>query len=608
MHETLHPEYHQNNRKFCRTTLDREDNAVPLLEYPSWGVKVCKMAEPVIRIEDLTYRYRGQREPALDGVSLEVAEGEFVVVMGHSGAGKSTLCVSLNGLIPHFFRGRMGGEVRIRGRSTREGRVGEFAREVGLVFQDFEAQLFSTNVALEVAFGPENFAVEHDEMVRRVKEVLGQVRLEGFENRQPATLSGGQKQRLAIASVLAIEPRILCLDEPTTDLDPIGKMGVFEIAEELEEREDVTLVIVEHETEETLDADRIVVLRDGKIAADRPAREVLRDVELLEESRVMPLPVARFFKERGIAIEERPLTPQEGLEEFKRRGWRVDAERHQKLVAADEAREKDYGEPLIEVENLTHRYPNGVVALEDVDLTVHQGEFLAIVGQNGSGKTTLVKHFNGLLEPTEGSVRVGGVETVKQGIRRLGERVGYVFQNPDHQIFSDTVADEVSFGPRIRGLGETEIEERVKEALAAVGLEGREEEDPFGMTKGERQRVAVASVLAVRPEVLILDEPTTGLDYAEQQRMMELVRRLNESGSTIIIVTHAMWVVAEYAHRAVVIKDGRVALSGTVREVFSHEEELRDLALRPPHIVSFGNALGYPVVSVEEMLQITGEG
>ncbi|MDP8949596.1 MAG: energy-coupling factor transporter ATPase [Actinomycetota bacterium] len=566
------------------------------------------MAEPAVSIRDLTYTYRGQDKAALDGVSLEVAEGEFVVVMGPSGAGKSSLCTSLNGLIPHFFRGRMEGEVRVRGRSTRDGKVGEFAKEVGLVFQDFEAQLFSTNVALEVAFGPENFRVDREEMTRRVGEVLKRVRLEGFENRQPATLSGGQKQRLAIASVLAIEPRILCLDEPTTDLDPIGKLGVFEIAEELKDRDDVTLIVVEHETEETLDADRIIVLRDGKIIADRPAQDLLRDVELLEESNVMPLGVARFFRERGVEKDDLPLTPEEGVEEFGRRGWRVSPGRHRELVEADGAREEDYGEPLIEVEGLSHRYPNGVVALEGVDLTVRRGEFLAVLGQNGSGKTTLVKHFNGLLEPTEGSVRVGGEETVKQGIRRLGQRVGYVFQNPDHQIFSDTVFDEVAFGPKIRGLEEDKIGERVSEALAAVGMEGYEKEDPFGLTKGERQRVAVASVLAVRPEVLILDEPTTGLDYAEQRSMMELVKRLNEGGSTIIVVTHTMWVVAEYAHRTAVMKDGKTALSGTVREVFAREDELRDASLRPPHIVSFSNSLGSTVLSVEEMLKVTEDG
>ncbi len=298
------------------------------MEYSSRYGKVDTIAEPAVSIEDLSYRYRGQEKPALDGVDLEVAEGEFVVVMGPSGAGKSTLCTALNGLIPHFFRGRMEGEVRVRGRSTREGRVGEFAQEVGLVFQDFEAQLFSTNVALEVAFGPENFSVDREEMGRRVESVLERVRLEGFEGRQPATLSGGQKQRLAIASVLAMEPRILCLDEPTTDLDPIGKLGVFEIAGELKDRDDVTLIVVEHETEETLEADRIVVVRDGKVVADRPAREVLRDVGLLRESRIMPLGVTRFFHEFGLWQGQLPLTPAEGIREFRRRNWRVSPERH----------------------------------------------------------------------------------------------------------------------------------------------------------------------------------------------------------------------------------------------------------------------------------------
>ena len=559
---------------------------------------------PAVGIEGLTYRYGGQQKPALKGIDLEVAEGEFVVVMGPSGAGKSTLCVSLNGLIPHFFQGEMEGEVRVWGRSTREGKVGGFAEEIGLVFQDFEAQLFSTNVALEVAFGPENLGIERGEMIERVERVLGQVRLEGFEKRTPATLSGGQKQRLAIASVLATEPRILCLDEPTTDLDPAGKLGIFEIAEDLKDRDDVTLIVVEHETEETLEADRIVVLRDGEIVADRPAREVLRDVELLEESSVMPPQVARFFHEMGLWQGQLPLTPQEGFAEFGRRGWRVNPNRYRRLVEADGKQEEGYGEPIIQVEGLTHRYPSRVVALEGVDLTVRRGEFLAVLGQNGSGKTTLVKHFNGLLKPTEGTVKVGDDE---QGSQTLGQSVGYVFQNPDHQIFSDTVSDEVAFGPKIGGLDEQEIKERVREALAAVRLEGRGDEDPFGLTRGERQRVAVASVLAVRPEVLILDEPTTGLDYAEQRSMMDLVRGLNEAGSTIIVVTHTMWIVAEYAHRAVVVSDGRISLQGTVREVFAEEAGLHDAALRPPHIVSLGNTLGYPVLSVEEMVEVTEE-
>ena len=569
---------------------------------PEAGTRTAPVA---VEFREVSYRYRGRKDEALRGVNLSVERGEFVVVMGASGAGKSTLAVTLNGLVPHFFRGELRGEVLIEGRSTREGRVGEFARRVGLVFQDFEAQLFSTNVALEVAFGPENFLVEREEMGRRIAESLERVGLRGFEGRQPSTLSGGQKQRLAIASVLAIEPDILCLDEPTTDLDPVGKQEVLRISASLRESNDLTLIVVEHETEETLAADRIVILREGAVVCDRPGREVLQDVELLEENRVMPLQTARFFRSLGFEPGELPLTPREGVKRFREHNFRVELEGYDRLLRRDEERERGYGDALIEVADLGFAYPGGVAALSEVELTVRRGEFLAVVGQNGSGKTTLVKHFNGLLDPTTGSVRVDGTETREQGIRRLGRRIGYVFQNPDHQIFSDTVREEVAFGPKLRELPEEEVAERVTEALGAVGLEGYEEEDPFGLTKGERQRVAVASILSGRPEVLILDEPTTGLDHAEQRSMMDLVRRLNESGSTIIVVTHTMWVVAEYAHRAVVIRDGRVALSGRVREVLAHEAELIEAALRPPHIVSMGNALGYPVLSVEELLKVT---
>ena len=561
--------------------------------------------EPAVSIEGLAYRYREQQKPALKGVDLEVAEGEFVVIMGPSGAGKSTLCGSLNGLIPHFFQGEMEGEVRVGGLPTSEGKVGEFAQEVGLVFQDFEAQLFSTNVALEVAFGPENFRVEREEMIERIERVLGQVHLEGFEKRPPATLSGGQKQRLAIASVLAMEPRILCLDEPTTDLDPVGKLGIFEIAEDLKDRDDVTLIVVEQETEETLEADRIIVLRDGEIVADRPAREVLRDVELLEESSVMPLQVTRFFHEMGLWQGQLPLTPQEGVAEFRLRGWRVNPDRHRRLVEADAKREEGYGETRDRGRRAHAPLPErggraGRRGSHRSERRIPRRARAERVGQDHARQA-----LERAVEAYRGHGQGGEDETTE--LRKLGQSVGYVFQNPDHQIFSDTVSGEVAFGPKIRGLGEGEIKERVEEALAAVGLEGRGGEDPFGLTRGERQRVAVASVLAARPEVLILDEPTTGLDYAEQRSMMDLVKNLNEAGTTIIVVTQTMWVVAEYAHRTVVMRDGKVALQGTVREVFAEEDELHQAALRPPHIVALGNALGYPVLSVEEMVELTVE-
>lgn len=566
------------------------------------------MTQPAVTITGLTYRYRGTKTNAIEAIDLQLARGEFVVLMGPSEAGKSTLATCINGLIPHFHKGKHTGDVVVYGKNTRDHTVSQMAEDVGLVFQDFEAQLFSTNVELEVAFGPENFAIPREDIGRRIEENLTYVGLTPFRNRPPSTLSGGQKQKLAIASVLALEPKVLVMDEPTTDLDPISKMGIFDITDRLRQRSDLTLLVVEHETEEVLKADRIALLNNGQLIKVGPAREILQDVELFESLGLMPLGIARFFKLMGVA--NLPLTPEEAEAAYRRAGWTIATDRYQTMVDREQQAEKAMisKEPLIRCRDLKFSYPTGVQALDGISLDIHPGDMVAIVGQNGSGKTTLAKHFNGLLLPTAGSITVDGKTTEEQGIFRLGQNVGYVFQNPDHQIFSETVFDEVSFGPRLRGLSEADVQARVKETLAAVGLEGTEEEDPFSMTKSGRQRVAVAAVLAVKPDVLILDEPTTGLDYHEQRSMMDMVRQLNESGSTIIFITHHMWVVAEYARKVFVMKDGRVLLEGTTREVFSHEEELEAASLRPPHFIQFTNRMGYTMLRPQELADCTEGG
>ena len=557
------------------------------------------MSAPIVTIRDLHYRYRGQKEFALAGINLDLLRGELLVVMGPSEAGKSTLAATINGLIPHFHKGKLIGEVTVLGRKTVENTVAQMAEIVGMVFQDFEAQLFSTNVELEVAFGPENFAVEREEIGRRINENLNYVGLDAYRNRVPSTLSGGQKQKLAIASVLALQPTVLVMDEPTTDLDPISKMGIFEITHRLCRRDDLTLMIIEHETEEALFADRVALIKDGKLVKVGPVKEILSDVDLLEELGVMPLGIPKFFKRMGVT--KLPLTPDEGVQEFQKTRWKISAPAYQKLVSKEQAELAKLNQPLIQCRNLEHCYTKEVKALNGVSLDIFDGDMVAIVGQNGSGKTTLAKHFNGLLLPTSGQILVNGLPTQDQGVFKLGQKVGYVFQNPDHQIFSETVYDEVAFSPRLRNLAEGEVKQLVKEALEAVGLAGYEEQDPFALTKSGRQRVAVASVLSAKPKVLILDEPTTGLDYAEQRSMMELVRKLNQQGSTIIFVTHHMWVVAEYARRVFVMKDGKIILSGTTRDVFSHTAELRDASLRPPHFVEFSNHFGYTFLTPEEM-------
>lgn len=561
----------------------------------------------VISIKNLTFRYKDQKEGnAIENINLDIENGQFVVIMGPSGAGKSTLANCLNGLIPNFIRGKYEGEVWINGKKVKEHAVNKMAKDIGLVFQDFESQLFSTNTMLEIAFGPENFMVPREEISERINKVLKIVNLEGYEERQPSTLSGGQKQRLAIGSVLASQPGIICMDEPTTDLDPIGKLGIFKIARELHEDKDLNLIIIEHETEEALEADRLIIMENGHIIKDGKPKQVLREIELMDRIGIMPLQIPKYFKQvTSISDEELPLTPEEGLEKFKSINLALNQKKYDEILQSEIDRENKYGDVIIEAKGLEHVYPNGKKALEGADLQIREGEFLAILGHNGSGKTTLVKHFNGLLAPTAGNVYVRGMDTKCTTVFEIGKEVGFAFQNPDHQIFADTVYEEVAFSPKIRGCSPDEIDGRVKEALKAVDLEGYEKEDPFSLSKGERQRIAVASILSARPKVIILDEPTTGLDFKEQKRMMELIKKLNEEGHTIIIITHTMWVVSEYAHKVAVIKDGEIVMYGNTREVFAREEDLLDTFLRVPHIVSLSNKLGKTVLSVEEMAACT---
>jgi len=551
-----------------------------------------------VYIKNLTFTYRNSDTKALDGINLDLREGEMVAVMGKSGAGKSTLCRCLNGIIPRFQKGDLSGTIEIFGEPIRDKQIYQVAQNVGLVFQDFESQLFSTSVELEVAFGPENLALPREEIAKRIKYALNMVGLEGFENRQPYALSGGEKQRLAIASVLSSKPRIMVLDEPATDLDPGGRYEIFTALRELK-KESISMLLVEHDTEDIMDTDRIIILDSGKIVASGSTYDILRNVKLLEQHGIRPLQIPELFMETNMNVF--PLTSQEA---YNLAGTALDSmisdEKYNLILAKDDQKKRKYGDIAVEVKGLKYSYPEGKNAIAGVDLIIKEGEFAAIIGQNGSGKTTLAKHFNGLLRPSAGSISCFGKDTAKMKVSELGKIVGYVFQNPDHQIFANTVKDELTFGPRNYGLPEEQISANVTQSLQAVHLEGYEDRDPFSLTKGERQRIAVASVLTCKPKILILDEPTTGLDYTQQRSMMELLRSLNEAGHTIVIITHSLWVVAEYAHRVIVMDEGSIIMDGTVREVFSQQEKMESAGMRLPEIVKLGNMLGKTLLSVDE--------
>jgi len=550
-----------------------------------------------ISIEGLTFTYQGNEQPALRDIQSQVEDGTFVAVMGHEGAGKSTLCCSLNGLVPKFFRGRYQGRVCAKGKEIALHKVAEMSRLVGLVLQDFESQLFSTNTELEMAFGPENHCLPRPEIKRRVQRYLEWVGLDRLGRREPASLSGGQKQRLAIGSVLTLEPTILVMDEPTTDLDPRGRGDILSLADRIRQ-EGRTLLIVDHEPETATTADQVWLMREGRIVSKGPPAEILGDLALLKSCGIKAPPLVKLFQ--SMNWPGKPLTTESSIALIEK----YDLAHRRKPKPAAPISSGVRGDPILKVEGVRYLYPaQHEEALRGIDLAIHENEFIALLGQNGSGKTTLAKHFNGLLKPSQGRVWVWGRPTTEYSHRELSRRVGYVFQNPDHQIFARTVYEEVGFGLKMIGENPYTIRTRVAEALDVVGLDGYEQKVPFTLSKGERQRVAVASVLAAQPQMIILDEPTTGLDDRHQRNMMEMLNRLNEDGHTVLIITHSMGVAAEYARRTVILKDGRILADGPTRAVFSDENRLAEASLCPPPLVRLSNWLGTEALTVEQMVE-----
>jgi len=541
----------------------------------------------IIKITDLYFKYKKAARPVFDGLSLEVAPGERVAVLGPSEAGKSTLALCLGGLIPRMIKGEFRGRVEVAGSLTHLCRPRELADRVGLLFQDFEAQLFCTRVDQEVAFGPENLGLDREELLRRVPRALARVGLEGLENRDPATLSGGQKQLLALAAVLALEPRLLILDEPTTDLDPLRVEELLAALEHLSLDHNLTLILLGADLRLARHCSRIVLLNHGEVVADGPRDHILRQVETFRGLGLRPPELPALFHDLGQTAL--PLTLEEAVAQARQLGWERFGGGGREPV---DSPLPSPAPELLALRRVTFAYPGSAPIFQDFSFSLQQGEITAILGPNGGGKTTLVKLLRGLLPPREGEVWTA------PGPPRL--RVGFVFQNPDYQLFAEQVWEEVAFGPRQLGLDQEEVARRVETALARVHLLEQTEEDPFSLTKGQRQRLAVAGVLALTPQVIILDEPTTGLDHREQGDMLELVRELHAQGHTIVMVTHSMWAAANYAHRLVVLNAGQIILDGPTREVLAQEEILASCRLKPPATMQLSRRLGFMALTTEE--------
>ena len=538
-----------------------------------------------IRYEGVRFRYQDRPADVLRDVSFEVQPGQFTVIAGPSGEGKSTLCRTLNNIIPLFFKGDFSGNRHVAGEPLQQQSISSMARKIGMVFQDFEQQLFSTNALLELSFGLENFGIDRAEMERRISELLERFRLGHLAKREPFSMSGGEKQKLAIASVLAYKPEILVLDEPTTDLDPESKDFVMQTLPDLKDWVE-TVVIVEHETDRFQDADRLLLFREGIVQSSGTPADILTNSTLLAANSLSPLDLTILQEKLG----EPPALVTAG--DLKLR-WKDSLLEPLSFPARTSA------PAIVEVNHLTYQYEQrDVPALTDVSFEIRKGEFVGIIGQNGSGKSTLLRHLNGLQYPQQGTVLLMGKEVRDWRRKELSKAAALVFQNPDHQIFSTTVKEEVEFGPRQLGFSDEQRTKNVERALETMDLASQQERDPFQLSKGERQRVAVASMLSVNPEILMLDEPTTGLDYRQQTYLMELLREFNRNGATIVIVTHSLKIVGDYCNYAIVMEKGGKKAEGHPREVFFQKDLFRTL----PPLWELSRSLNGNALTVEEFV------
>ncbi len=623
----------------------------------------------IIKSENLVHKFSVTDEndniieenSALDGVNIEVEEGQFIAILGHNGSGKSTFARHINAMLTPDE-----GTLFVNGWDTRdESKVWDIRQNAGMVFQNPDNQIIATMVEEDVGFGPENLGVPTEEIWQRVEKALSAVGMLEYRHHSPTKLSGGQKQRVAIAGVVAMKPRCIVLDEPTAMLDPNGRKEVIKTVRELNKQENVTIILITHHMNEVIHADKVFVMDKGRVVMEGTPREVFSHVDDLKELGLdvpQVTEIADRLTKNGIDMGECILS----IDEFKERFRKVKGELAaynrslnesikdrsfldksesvksiclqkkeqeneniltdlakddeslnitENLSKSDNSKPQEYKEKnlLLRAENLSYIYEEGTAyekgALDDVSLDVYEGEFLGIIGHTGSGKSTLIQHLNGLIKADSGKIYYKGENIYDKEFSMpfLRKHVGLVFQYPEHQLFEATVFEDVCFGPKNLGLSKDEIVETAKKALKQVGIdESYYEKSPFELSGGEKRRVAIAGVLAMNPEVLILDEPTAGLDPKGRDSILNKLRELKEQRNiAVILVSHSMEDVAKYTDRLVVMNRGKKLYDGDSREVFSHYKELEEIGLAAPQVTYLmAEACSRAVTTVEEAVEI----
>lgn len=554
---------------------------------------------PIISFKNYSFQYRAQKKPTLKGINLDIYPGERVLIAGPSGCGKSTLAGCINGLNPYSNPGECEGSLEVNGVDATKSSIFELSAHVGTVLQDPDGQFIGLTVGEDIAFALENSCTPQDEMHSITKHVAELVGIEHHLDYAPHELSGGQKQRVSLAGVMVDQVKILLFDEPLASLDPATGKQTIELIDEIQQKTDTTVLIIEHRLEDVLwrDVDRIILMNDGQILADLSPDELLASNLLIENGIREPLYVTAM---RYAGIE---ITAQKKASHVD--SVVLDEEDTKKLNQWFEShpvlKNNDKKEALLEVKNLEFGYVKGQKILSDVSLSISKGEMVSIVGKNGAGKSTFSKLICGFETPDSGEILFKGKDLLKENIRHRAKYIGYVMQNPNQMISKTMIFEEVALSLQNQGLSQEEIKEKVEANLKICGLYPFRNWPVSALSFGQKKRVTIASVLVQDPELIILDEPTAGQDFRHYTEIMEFLRKLNEQGVTIIMITHDMHLMLEYTPRAVVFADGKMIADRSAAEVLCDPELIGHAALKETSLFTLANRCG--IVPPEEFVE-----
>ena len=561
----------------------------------------------VIEFKDFSFRYKTQREFTLHDINLTINKGEKVLILGPSGSGKTTLGSCINGLIPFSYNGEIKGSCKVCGLETKEASIFKISEHVGTVQQDTDAQFVGLTVGEDISFSLENDMVPRSVMLDKVKESATIVGMENFLESVPYNISGGQKQKVALAGILHNDVEILLFDEPLAALDPTMGMNAVDLIDKIHREKEKTILIIEHRLEDVLyrHVDRIILMSEGRIVLDTTPNELLRSDILKENGIREPLYISAL-KNAGIKFDQT-----DDLDNIND----IDIDKYKDKIIEDfkqakvsEPKQKE--EKILEVNNVTYRYGNGFTALKNIDFDIYRGERISVVGKNGAGKSTLAKLLCGIIRPSEGEIIFEGKNYLEFSIKELGQHIGYVMQNPNQMLVKDMIKDEIEIALKLNNFTEEQIKERTEETLKMAGLYQMRNWPLSVLSYGQKKRVTIASILALQPEIVILDEPTAGQDYNHYTEIMNFITTLNkEYNITILFVTHDMHLAIEYTDRAIVFADGELIGDDVVYKILSNDDIIERANLKKTSLVTLAQKVGIdPEKYIHHFIESEEEG